>query len=773
MKESLIAAGNAVPATFQNPQSLGVGTDWQSVIFNNNAMIQNHEFNVSGGNDKSTYYASVAYFDQEGIVATDISRYQRTTVRLNSAHKINKWLNFGNNVSYSHIKSKQGFSTNDYFGGVLASAVNLDPITTVTQSDLNPTSSPYATHLSEIVRDANGYPYSVSPWVGQEMTNPAAYIKTRLGNYGWSDNIVGNLYLEIQPIKGLTLRSSIGTKLAYWGAETFTPIYFLSNTNSNLTMNSFNREFNRTFSWTFTNTVAYTRSFNNHNFTFMLGTEARNLSDTYGNGVSLHGLPVSTFDQASMNYGVPVTQTSGWGYENQPYSLASIFGRINYDYQGKYMLTAILRRDGSSRFGSNNVYGYFPSLSLGWVVSQESFWKANDYVNYLKIRAGYGVNGNDNLSPFQYTSTIGSIGGYTIGGTNYTGYGPTSPANPDLKWEQTSQLNFGFDAKLLKNITAAIEIYKKTTTGMLMQVDIPEYVGASSKPWGNIASMWDKGIEIELGYNNKFGDLNYSIKGNGSFIKNEITNIGSNDHLVNATMQSSAYEVSRKVVGQPVNEFYGFKYLGVFQTQAEINAYVDKDGNKIQPTAKPGDYKWLDVDGDGSITSSDRTWLGNPNPSFTYGFTLNLAYKGFDLVAFGQGVSGNKIFNELRRLDIPGANYMNSALGRWTGPGTSNSYARIVYGDLTNFGVPSQFYLQNGAFFRFKTMQLGYSLPKSLTDRISIAKARVYVSGNNLFTFTKYEGFDPEIGGGQGIYGIDRGVYPQARSFMAGLDITF
>jgi hypothetical protein len=239
-------------------------------------------------------------------------------------------------------------------------------------------------------------------------------------------------------------------------------------------------------------------------------------------------------------------------------------------------------------------------------------------------------------------------------------------------------------------------------------------------------------------------------------------------------MQSSAYEVSRKVVGQPVNEFYGFKYLGVFQTQAEIDAYVDKDGNKIQPTAKPGDYKWLDVDGDGSITSSDRTWLGNPNPTFTYGFTLNLAYKGFDLVAFGQGVSGNKIFNELRRLDIPGANYMNSALGRWTGPGTSNTYARIVEGDPSNnFSVPSQFYLQDGSYFRLKTLQIGYTLPMSLMDKVNFSKARIYVSVNNLFTLTKYEGYDPEIGGGQSIYGIDRGVYPQARSFMAGIDFTF
>jgi len=769
--EAYIAAGKSL--LFSNPASLGAGTDWQSVIFNNNAMIQNHELNISGGNDKSTYYASVAYFDQEGIVATDISRYTRTTVRLNSSHKVSKWLNFGNNVSYSHIKSQQGFSANDYFGGVLASAVNLDPVTTLTQTDLNPATEPYASHLSSIVRDANGYPYSISSYVGQEMTNPAAFTQTQLGNYGWSDNIVGNMYVEIQPIKGLTLRSSIGTKLAYWGAESFSPIYFLSNTNSNLTMNSFNREFNRTFTWTFTNTASYARSFGSHNFTFMLGTEARNQSFTYGSGSSLHGIPATTFEQASMNYSVPATQTSGWGYEGQPYTLASIFGRVNYDFMGKYMVTAILRRDGSSHFGSNNVYGYFPSISAGWVVSQEGFWKTNNYVNYLKVRAGYGVNGNDNLSPFLYTSTIGSIGGYTIGGVNYTGYGPSAPANPSLKWEQTSQLNFGIDAKLFKNITAAVELFKKTTTGMLMQVVIPEYVGASAQPWGNIASMWDKGLEIELGYNNKIGDLNYNIKGNASFTKNEITDIGSNEYLTNATMQSSAYEVSRKVVGQPVNEFYGFKYLGVFQTQAEINAYT-KDGNMIQPTAKPGDYKWLDVNDDGVINSEDRTWLGNPNPTFTYGLTLNLEYKGFDLVAFGQGVAGNKIFNELRRLDIPGANYMNSALARWTGAGTSNTYARIVDGDPSNnFSVPSQFYLQNGSYFRLKTLQLGYSLPKSLTEKINIAKARIYVSGNNLFTLTKYEGFDPEIGGGQGIYGIDRGVYPQARSFMAGVDFTF
>jgi TonB-linked SusC/RagA family outer membrane protein len=771
--EALIAAGK--PILFSNPQALGAGTDWQDVIFNNNALIQNHEMSVSGGSSKSTYYASVSYFDQEGIVASDISRYKRLTVRLNSAHKVTNWLNFGNNVSYSHIKSQQGFSENDYFGGVLASAINLDPVTPVTLTELNPSVEPYSSHLTTIVRDENGFPYAISSYVGQEMTNPAAYIKTQEGNYGWSDNIVGNLYIEIMPIKGLQFRSSIGTKLAFWGDQSFSPLYFLSNTNSNLNQNSFNRSFNRGFNWTFTNTVLYTRSIESNNFTVLLGTEAKDLSDVYGSGSSLKGIPVTSFWDASMNYSVPATQTTGWGYENQPYRLSSIFARLNWDYKSRYMLTAILRRDGSSHFGSNNVYGYFPSISVGWVVSQENFWKANDYVNYLKVRAGYGVNGNDNLSPFLYTSTIASIGGYTLGNDQiYTGYGPAAPANPDLKWEQTSQINLGFDAKLFRNISATIELFQKNTNGMLMQIVIPQYVGASSNPWGNIASMWGRGLEIELGYNNKFGDLLLNVKGNGSFTKNEITDIGSNEYLTNATMQSSAYEVSRKVVGHPINEFYGFKYLGVFQTQGEIDSYLNEEGDKIQPHAKPGDYKWLDVDGNGTINSEDRTWLGNPNPSFTYGFTLNLAYKGFDFVAFGQGVSGNKIFNQLRRLDIPGSNYMNSALGRWTGPGTSNTFARIVDGDPSNnFSVPSQFYLQDGSYFRLKTVQIGYNLPGSLLRKANFAKARIYVSANNLFTLTKYEGFDPEIGGGQWIYGIDRGVYPQARSFMAGIDFTF
>ena len=774
--ESSLAAGRGI--IFNNPQSLGAGTDWQKVIFNNSAMVQNHNLSFSGGTDKSTFFASFGYFEQDGIVSTAISGYKRFTARLNSAHKVKPWLNFGNNVSYSHIKSK-GINANGYFGGPLTSAVNLDPVTPFVVTDPNVLlTEPYASHSASLVRDANGNPYGISSYVGQEMSNPAAFAQTQMGNYGWSDNIVGNVYLELTPIKGLKIKTSIGAKLAFWGYASYTPIYFLSNTISNLTQNSYSRTQNRAVDWTWTNTADYTRSFGKHNLSLLLGTEARDESNVNMIGATYLGIPATSFGTASMNFSIPVANRQAWGSENQPYKLSSLFSRLTYDYEGKYLFTGILRRDGSSHFGSNNVYGYFPSASFGWVASREDFWTKNDAVNLLKVRLGYGVNGNDNLSPFLYTSTIGALGGYafgnTINSTPLTGYGPGAPANPNLKWEQTSQLNLGVDAILFKDFTITAEVFKKKTTGMLMAVTLPGYVGASASPWGNVATMENKGVELDLGYTKKFGEISVGLKGNASFIENKVTNIGTNAYLTNSTMQSSTYEVSRKVVGQPVNEFYGFKIAGVFQTQAEINNYVSKTGTMIQPSAQPGDFKWVDTNGDGVITEKDRQYLGNPTPNLTYGITANVAYKGFDLVVFGQGVSGNKIFNQLRRLDIIGANYMNKALGRWTGPGTSNSFARLSDNDPNNnFANPSNFYLENGSYFRIKTLQIGYTLPKALMSHAQIEKCRIYISGNNLLTLTKYTGFDPEIGGSQDIYSIDRGVYPQARSYMVGIDLTF
>ncbi len=775
--ESSLAAGHGI--IFSNPAALGAGTDWQSQIFNNDARIQNHELSLSGGTDKSTFYSSFGFFDQQGIVASPIAYYKRFTARFNSTHKLQRWLNFGNNLSYSYIRSQGIGNTNTPFGGPLSSAINLDPLTPAVITDPAVANSPpYSTQ--PVVKDPLGRPYGISTYVGQEMSNPLALMQTQLGNYGWSHNIVGNVYTEIEPIAGLKFRSSIGAKLAFYGSESFTPIYFLSSTLNNTAVNNFYRDNAQGLIWNWDNTLSYTRSFGLHNLSALAGTSAQKNSASDVNA-RFSGIPATNFSQASMNFGIPTASKQGGGYENQPYALSSYFGRITYDYDGKYLLMGILRVDGSTRFGSNNRYGKFPSVSAGWIPTREDFWPVNNVVNFLKVRASYGVNGNDqSLGDFQFVSTISGGSNYTFGNDNLTtGYAPTTLANPDLKWEQTTQTDIGMDATLFKNFSLTVDVYQKKTTGMLLQVKIPGYVGASANPYGNVADLQDKGIEMELGYSKTIGQVGLNVRGNASYTKNTITNIGLNKFLTTSTFQASSYEIGRTAVGHPLGAFYGFETEGIFQTQADINFYVGKGGKLIQPNAVPGDFKFADLDKDGSITSTDRTFLGDPSPHWTYGFTITTSYKNFDLIAFGQGVSGNMIFQGLRRLDIPTANYTTAALARWTGPGTSNNFPRLTDNDVNgNFTNPTSFYLQNGAYFKIKTIQLGYSLPKDMMNRMGLQRIRVYVSVNNLVTLTKYTGFDPEIGGtftaqNNGSYGVDNGIYPQARSFLAGLNVTF
>ncbi|MEI6061278.1 MAG: TonB-dependent receptor [Bacteroidota bacterium] len=770
--EAAVNAGQAKP--FANPELLGTGTDWQSLIFNDNAGIQNHELSVSGGNEKSTFYTSFGYFDQEGVVATSISNYKRITIRLNSDHKVKDWLRFGQNFGYSHIKSKGSLNTNSEYGGPLASAVNLDPVTqSVITDPAVANAAPYSNH--SVVRDGDGNPYGISNYVGQEMTNPLAYIKTRQGNFGWSDNFVGDVYAEIEPIKGLKFKSDLGAKLAYWGDESFSPVSYL-NASSSTAINSFSKSYGLGFTWNFENYVSYTFKVNEHNITAMAGTSAM-VDQSKGMGITYQNLPVTTFEEASMNYSTTADQRDGYGYENPAHKIASLFGRLIYNYKEKYLFTGIVRRDGSSRFGPNNKYGVFPSASFGWVTSREDFWPKNEVVNLLKIRGSYGVVGNDNIGNFLYLSTIGGGRNYTFGQDVYTlGYSPNKPSNADLKWEQTSQLNIGFEATILKNFTLVFDVYNKKTTGMLADFVIPLYIGAAGNPTANVCAMDNKGMEIELGYHKQIGEVDFKIFGNASYLKNEVTDLGSVDYTTGAGFQSSDYELTRNAVGHPLGSFYGFQILDIFQSQAEINHYKTTDANGnvvlIQPNAKPGDFRYADLNNDGKITADDRTFIGDPTPTWSYGATLNVSYKGFDLLAFGQGVAGNDVYNGLRRLDIPNANWTTEALGRWTGEGTSNTFPRLTNSDGNkNFSSPSNFYLTSGAYFRIKTLQIGYTFGKDVIGKVGLQQLRVYLSSNNLATFTKYNGFDPEIGGSS--FGIDRGVYPQARSFMAGLSVTF
>jgi TonB-linked SusC/RagA family outer membrane protein len=764
--------GGATTLPFPETTSLGQGTNWQDQIFNS-ARIQNHNLAFTGGSEKMTNYTSFGIYDQQGIVMKNISKYDRFSFRTNTTYKAKTWLTFGENLGYSYSKSKGVGNVNNEFGGPLSDAINLDPTTKVIETDptiLN--SAPYSNHT--VMTDANGNPYAISTQVGQEIYNPLAYEKAHLGNYSWAHNLVGNTFAEIKPIKGLTIRSSLGGKMAFYGSSAFTPIaYFNASTANAQTL--YYQESNRGFSWSWENTAAYHLNANKHDFTALIGTGAYVDGVTTSNTVSYYGIPATTFADASLNFNIPNANKIAGGSEGVEHKISSLFARALYSYDEKYLFTGIIRRDGSSRFGGNHKYGYFPSASVGWVASKENFFPVNNTLTFLKFRGSYGLTGNDAIGDFRYAAIINGGRNYPTGNQYNIGYSPATLPNPDLKWEQSSQLDFGFDAFLFNNFNVTFDWFNKRTTGMLLPIPVPSYAGLESLPTGNVASMSNHGVELDLGYHAKIGQVNLDFKGNISYLSNKITDIGPSAFLdvPDSKLQSSTYLLERNQVGHPVDAFYGYQIDGVFQNQAEIDNYVDSKGNKIQPNAKPGDFKWADLNHDGKISSdSDRTFLGTPLPKWTFGLTISANWKGFDILIFGQGVAGNKIYNGLRRLDIPTANYSEAALGRWHGEGTSNDYPRLTTSDdNNNFSNPSSFMLSNGAYFRIKTLQIGYTLPRELISHAGFTKIRAFVSANNLVTITGYSGYDPEIGGLN--YGIDKGIYPQARSFMVGLDLGF
>ncbi len=756
--------GTALP--YANPSSLGAGTDWQDVIFDKSAFIQNHSLSIQSGTEKTSSYISFSYLNQQGTIFPDISNYKRYNFVANNSAKLKKWLTIGQNFSYVYNRNQSNFSTNSEFGGPLSSALNLDPTTPVLYTG-NTAGTVYATR--PVIRNADGIPYSISQNVGQEMSNPLAYLETQRGNYGWSHNILGNAYVEIEPVTGLKFRTQINGKQAFFGSQSYTPLYYLGTQNNNTTNQSANRSSNRNLTWNWDNTASYSHAFGAHSFTALLGTSAFE-QDEVGVNATYNNLPVANYSQLSFNYALPNANRIGGAYESQPYHVFSYFGRLNYDYNQKYLFTGIVRRDGSSKFGSNNVYGTFPSAQVGWVATREDFFPKNSFVDFFKLRASYGVIGNElALDPFQYTSVVGGGNNYVFGNDQlFIGNSPNSPANPNLKWESTHTTDIGFDAVLFKNLSLTVDLYRKVTKDMLQFVPLPGYAGFNSALRANVGDLENKGIEVELNYTKSFGDLKMNFGGNISYNHNEVTNLGVTPFLDGGSFQNSSYPLFRTQAGQPVSSFFGFKTLGVFHSQAEIDAYA-LNGNKIQGNAKPGDLKFQDTNGNGTIDAADRVFLGSQLPSYTYGLNVSANYKGFDFKIFGQGAWGNKIYQGYRRLDIQKANYPLAALDAWTPTNSGSNYPRLTDTDPNkNFANPSDFYLQSGAYFRVKTAQIGYSIPKSVLSKVDIQRVRFYLSSNNLATITKYNGFDPEIVGG-----VDRGLYPQSRSFLLGLDITF
>jgi len=466
---------------------------------------------------------------------------------------------------------------------------------------------------------------------------------------------------------------------------------------------------------------------------------------------------------------------SGGPTEN---ALLSYFGRLQYDFREKYLLNITFRSDGSSRFAPGHRWGYFPSVSAGWVTSMESFMQDAHWLDFLKIRGSWGRVGNQNVAAYQYLSPISfSNTAYIFGpveGANTQGAFPSRIANPDVKWETSEQTNIGFDATVLKNVNITFDYYNKKTKDWLITVPILATAGADA-PLINGGDVTNKGVELALNYQNSIGkNFNYSIGVNGAYNRNRIGNIPTNDHVLHGNtnvLYANAGEFYRAANGEPVGYFWGYKTDGIFQTAEEVQAYKGKTGAPIQPTALPGDIRYLDLNGDGAIDANDKTKIGDPNPNLTFGFNVALGYKGFDLFIQASGVSGNQLVQSWRG---PGGfgNYTTEVLQRWHGPGTSNRIPRVTE-DGVNWAQFSDLYIYDGKFLRISTITLGYDFAR-LVKKSYLGRLRVYGSVLNAFTITGYKGMDPEVGYNEGFSsGVDLGYYPRPRTYMVGANIRF
>ena len=743
---------------------------------------------------------SLGYFSQDGIVGGNYgqSNYDRLTIRSNTQYNLidaskersflNK-LDLGVNIAYMRTHST-GINTNSEFGSVLGSALYLSPILTPTLTGAAADEQIAAYPTYELPRDENGNVYTVPGGSYAEMNNPLAMM-TLNPQKNWSHKFVPKFSLDLQLWDNLKYHFSYSADMGFWGYNgATTSLYYLSG-NNNASHTSASAEKQQNVTWQIENTLTYDKTIGKHSFGVVLGQSAFKYKGDKlgGNRWNLVNPGKPSIDYATGSVITVVDPKTGiitstvqhgvYGAPEVEHRMSSLFARLSYNYAERYMFQATVRRDGSSRFGPNNLYGIFPSVSFGWNVMNESFMEGTrDWLSNFKIRASWGKNGNDNIDNFGFTS-LTAMGNNVLFGqtaTKFIGSKARRLDNPDLKWEESEQTDLGIDLAFFNSaLTFSVDYYVKKTNGMIIEMPIPSYVG-ESKPLGNVGDMQNSGFEFELGYKWNVSDAKFALKGNATYLKNELKNLGNDTGYLDFDgIQGFSGGGTRGSNGQPFPYFFGYKTNGVFQNMDEVRAYVNKDGNMIMPNAVPGDVRFVDVSGDGQISSDDRTNIGNGTPDWTYGLNFNADWKGFDFNIFFQGVAGADVFDATYRSDISAGNYPTWMLDRWTGEGTSNKYPRLALGDAQNWLV-SDLYVCDGSYLRLKNITLGYTVPRALTRKLTIERLRFYVQAENLVTWTKYWGFDPEIASGpDGIksLGIDRGVYPQARTFTVGVNVSF
>ena len=759
----------AVPSIWNDPNYAVQRTNWQKALFHT-GKVQNADVAVRGGNANSTYSFSGNYYDEKGIIIN--SYFKRYNFRINSEHKVGSRIRLGENVTYSNT-SGNSFNTKSTQTGLVWSAIRYNPAIPV----VNPDGSWGTSQADNQLGDIN---------------NPVTTVTENPG-YNKTDRILANGFAELEIIKGLKIRANYGydqNTNEGFGFSIATP----SQTRGP-SISSLNQNFSKSKSFLEEYFLTYNKDFNNvHTISFTAGYSSQVFSGNYFSA-SRSGYNDTSVDQRVLNLGNS-SSVGNAGANNNSAGLQSYFARANYSFEGKYLLTATLRADGSSKFAPGKRWGYFPAFSAGWRISDEKFFQSNfKAINSLKITGGWGQLGNQNIGDFQYLSIIGLGSGnfsYNLGTNTVSQNGAyvTSLANPNITWERAVMTNVSLEFATFNNhVTGTLTYFDKNTSDMLVlaqlvetygaQVQLPDNSGNINLPNVNLGELNNHGIEIDLNYQNKMGKLNYSIGGNGTFISNKVTRLyGNSTYLGSTPYGRENVDISRTYEGQPVASFFGFKTNGLYQSQGEIDKSTDIANDLNKTNIKPGDVHFVDINGDGKIDDKDRVRLGDPNPRFMYGFHGAANYGNFDLSFNFAGVADVQLFNADRLAGLDASenfNWYAEQKGRWHGEGTSNSIPRLTRNNLNNNYRSSDLWVQNGAYLSLKSISLGYTLTKKNIGNVQFPDIRIYVSSYNVFYITKYQGYTPELGYTNGNLqrGVDVAQYPQARNFTVGATINF
>ena len=731
--DMMVNSGRNPNPEWANPSELGAGTDWMDELLRTGVM-QNYTVSYSGGNEKSHYYVSGGFLDQSGIVKS--VNYRRFTFQSNSDAQVLKWLKFSNNITFSADTKKSG----SYNIGDALKALPIYPVKNEDGSWSGP--------------DGN------SEWYGSTRNpiGPTELNKSQTDGY----NFLANLTAELTFTKWLKFKSTFGYDAKFWFIDNFTPKYNWKPTPTEET--SRYKSDNKSFTYLWDNYFLFDHTFaEKHRVGLMAGMSAQWNTNDYLNAQK----NVFMFDNVhEMDNGEEMYAIGG---NETEWALLSYMARVNYSYEDRYLLTATIRRDGSSRFGKKHRWGTFPSVSVAWRVSQEKWFPKNDYINDLKVRAGYGVTGSQaSVGNYSYLASYNtSVYPFGISSGNQTALVSSTLANPYIHWEEVAQTNIGFDASLFNSrVMFSFDAYLKETRDMLVKASIPITSGFedTTTTYTNAGKVRNQGIEMSLHTINLTGELGWETNLTATYNKNKIKDLNSDvPYYINQI--NNAY-VTMLAKDYPINVFYGYVTDGIFQNQSEVNTHA------VQPGAEPGDIRFRDLNNDGVINDSDRTVIGNPNPSWLFSMNNSLSYKGFELSVFLQGIAGNKIYNA-NNIDNTGMaaayNQTTDVLKRWQGEGTSNSMPRAVFGDPNQNTRVSDRFVENGSYLRLKNITLSYTFPKQWLQKAQIENARLSLSCENVATITGYSGFDPEVG----INGIDQNRYPISRTFSLGLNFNF